>query len=101
MEHNVFELKKMETIEIVNLKCGGCVNTVKKGLLSINGVNEVEVDLENSKVIVPTEDEEIIYQIKEKLSKMGYPEIGDVNTMLHKAKSFVSCASGKMTSETE
>jgi len=89
----------MKTIEILNLKCGGCVNTVKKGLLSINGIDEVEVDLENSKVMVVTEDEQLLIRVKEKLSKMGYPEIGDANTILHKAKSFVSCASGKMTSE--
>lgn len=91
----------MKTIEILNLKCGGCVNTVKKGLLSIDGINEVEVDLENSKVMVPTENEQLLIQVKEKLSKMGYPEIGDANTILHKAKSFVSCASGKMTSESK
>ena len=90
----------MKTIEILNLKCGGCVNTVKKGLLSIDGINEVEVDLENSKVLIPTEDEQVLIQVKEKLSKMGYPEIGDANTIIHKAKSFVSCASGKMISET-
>ena len=88
-------------IEIVNLKCNGCVNTVKKGVLSIEGVNGVEVDLDASKVIVPTDSEKIIIQVKEKLSKMGYPELGDANTMLHKAKSFVSCATGRMTSETE
>ena len=92
---------RMKTIEILNLKCGGCVNTVKKGLLSVDGIAEVEVDLENSKVMVPTEDEQVLIQVKEKLSKMGYPEIGDPNTILHKAKSFVSCATGKMTSETE
>ena len=88
-------------IEIVNLKCNGCVNTVKKGVLSIDGINEVEVDLEASKVKVPTENNELINQVKAKLSKMGYPELGDANTMLHKAKSFVSCASGKMTIESE
>ena len=88
-------------IEIVNLKCNGCVNTVKKGVLSIDGINEVEVDLEASKVKVPTENKELIEQVKTKLSKMGYPELGDANTMLHKAKSFVSCASGKMTTESE
>ncbi|MCK5638205.1 MAG: heavy-metal-associated domain-containing protein [Flavobacteriaceae bacterium] len=88
-------------IEIVNLKCNGCVNTVKKGVLSIDGINEVDVDLEASKVKVPTENKELIEQVKAKLSKMGYPELGDANTMLHKAKSFVSCASGKMTIESE
>ena len=88
----------MKTIEILNLKCGGCVNTVKKGVLTIDGINKVEVDLENSIVTVPTDDEKIITQVKEKLAKIGYPEIGSANTTLHKAKSFVSCASGRMTS---
>ncbi len=89
------------TIEILNLKCHGCANTVKKGLLNIEGIDKVDVDLENSKVIVPTNDEQVIEKVKAKLSKMGYPELGDANTMLHKAKSFVSCASGRMTLETE
>ena len=89
------------TIEIVNLKCNGCVNTVKKGVLSIDGIDDVEVDLDASKVTVPTENQELIDEVKAKLSKLGYPEIGDANTMVHKAKSFVSCATGRMTSETE
>jgi len=89
------------TIEIVNLKCNGCVNTVKKGVLSIEGIDEVDVDLDASKVIVPTQDENLVKEVKAKLSKMGYPEIGDANTMMHKAKSFVSCATGKMTLDTE
>jgi copper chaperone CopZ len=91
----------MKTFEIVNLKCGGCVNTVKKGLLSINGVDKVDVDLEVSKVTVFTDDERVIADVKAKLSKMGYPEIGDANTIMHKAKSFVSCATGKMSAERE
>jgi copper chaperone CopZ len=91
----------MKTFEIVNLKCGGCVNTVKKGLLSIDGVDKVDVDLEASKVTVFTDDEKVIADVKAKLSKMGYPEIGDANTIMHKAKSFVSCATGKMSAETE
>lgn len=91
----------MKIFEIVNLKCGGCVNTVKKGLLSIEGIDKVEVDLEASKVTVFNENEDVIAKAKAKLSKMGYPEIGDANTMMHKAKSFVSCATGKMSAETE
>ena len=86
----------MTTIEILNLKCGGCANTIKKGIVSIEGVSEVTVDLEMSKVTVDTDDQPVILSVKEKLSKMGYPEIGDANTTLHKAKSFVSCASGRM-----
>ena len=92
---------KTTTIEIVNLKCNGCVNTVKKGVLSIEGIETVDVDLDNSKVTIPTVDQNLIDEVKTKLSKMGYPEVSDANTMIHKAKSFVSCATGKMTSESE
>ena len=89
----------MEIIQIENLKCGGCVSTVKKGLLSVDGIDQVEVDLENSKVMIPAKEEQVLIKAKEKLSKMGYPEIGDTNTILHKAKSFVSCANGRMNPE--
>ena len=91
----------MTTLEILNLKCGGCANSIKKGILTIDGVNEVSVDLETSKVTVNSKNESIVNQVKEKLSNMGYPEVGDANTVLHKAKSFVSCATGRMTSEAE
>ena len=91
----------MTTIEILNLKCGGCANSIKKGILSVEGVEEVSVNLETSEVIVNTTNEQLIIKVKEKLSKMGYPEVGDSNTVLHKAKSFVSCATGRMTSEVE
>jgi len=89
----------MTTIEILNLKCGGCANSIKKGILSIEGIDEVSVELETSKVIVSTTNEDLLLKVKEKLASMGYPEVGDANTILHKAKSFVSCATGRMTSE--
>ncbi len=87
----------MRTINILNLKCNGCANTIKKGLLSVEGVSEVEVTLENSEIKINKVSEEIFKSVKEKLLKMGYPEVGDANTVLHKAKSFVSCATGKMS----
>ncbi len=89
----------MKTFEISNLKCGGCVNTVKKGILSIDNIDQVEVDLETSKVTIETDNEELINRVKVKLSKMGYPEVGDLNNITHKVKSFVSCASGRMASK--
>jgi copper chaperone CopZ len=87
----------MATIEILNLKCGGCANTIKKGIVSIEGISDVIVDLETSKVTVDTDNESVVLSVKEKLSKMGYPETNETNTILHKAKSFVSCASGRMS----
>ena len=91
----------MTTLEILNLKCGGCANSIKKRILTIEGVTEVSVDLESSKVMINSSDEDIVNNVKEKLSSMGYPEVGDANTLVHKAKSFVSCATGRITSEAE
>ena len=91
----------MTTLEILNLKCGGCANSIKKGILTIDGVTEVSVDLDTSKVAIDSEDNIVLINVKSKLASMGYPEVGDANTIIHKAKSFVSCATGRMTSESE
>ncbi len=87
------------TLQIVNLKCGGCANSIKKGLLTIDGVENVEVNVEIGEVTFDAVSDELILAVKEKLAKMGYPEVGDDNTLIHKAKSFVSCVTGRMTSE--
>ncbi len=87
------------TLEILNLKCGGCASSVKKGLNSIEGVETVEVDVENGKVSFDATSDETVNLVKEKLANMGYPEVGDANTLIHKAKSFVSCATGRMGSK--
>lgn len=83
------------TLQIENLKCGGCAATIKKGILAIHGVENVDVNLEESSVSI-TSTKNNLKEVKIKLSKLGYPEIGDKNTVLHKAKSFVSCAVGKI-----
>jgi copper chaperone len=88
----------METkVYIENLKCGGCAATIKKGILSVENVTDVDVNIEESLVSV-TSSNDVVTKVKDKLSKMGYPEVGDTNTIVHKAKSFVSCATGKMSS---
>lgn len=86
-----------QKIQIENLKCGGCAATIVKGLLAIKGVEEVNVNVEDSIVSFSANDEKL-EEVKEKLSKLGYPEVGDKNTVLHKAKSYVSCAVGRVNS---
>ena len=94
MEKRKLEMMNTE-IQIENLKCGGCAATIKKGLLGLEGVKDVNVDVEKSIVSISS-DSENIEEIKLKLSKLGYPETGDKNTVIHKAKSFVSCAVGRL-----
>ena len=82
-------------IQIENLKCGGCASTITKGLFDVKGVENVTVDVEKSIVTVTTTSPNFD-EIKQKLAKLGYPETGSKNTVLHKAKSYVSCAIGKI-----
>lgn len=84
------------TLQIVNLKCGGCANSVKKGLLTIDGVENIELNVEIGEVSFDTTSEDLVLKVKQKLAGMGYPEVGDANTLIHKAKSFVSCATGRI-----
>jgi len=86
----------MTTIKIQNLKCHGCANTITKGLQSIEGISEVQIHIEDSTISFAADDETRINQVKKKLLKMGYPEEEAKNTTIHKAKSYVSCAIGRI-----
>jgi copper chaperone len=92
------------TIIIDNLKCGGCASTIKKGLMSISGVSEVNVNTETDTIEITHTDNAELSIMKEKLHTMGYPERGTVEGLdkfVSNAKSYVSCAIGKLTKEEE
>ena len=80
--------------EVENIKCGGCMNSIKTALLKIENVEEVTIDKEIDTIFVTgnVEWETIIA----KLNELGYPEKGQ-NTLIRKAKSYVNCAIGKMS----
>jgi len=84
-------------IYIQNLKCGGCANTITKGISSMESIDNVLVNVEESTVTFSYSTEEQLEEVKNKLKSMGYPEDGEANTLGAKAKSYVSCAIGKMS----
>ena len=87
----------MKTIIIIqNLKCGGCANTITTKLSAIENVSNVNVDVDTSSVSIEHHNDEDLLAIKNKLIAIGYPEEGEKNSVVSKAKSFVSCATGKM-----
>lgn len=89
----------MKTIvHIQNLKCGGCVSTITKKLNALDDVSEVTVEVEDNSVTFEYSDEHTLDVVKETLADIGYPEDGERNSLTTKAKSYVSCAFGKMTS---
>ena len=36
--------------DVENIKCGGCENSIRKGLSSIAGVSEVQIDREQQRI---------------------------------------------------
>ena len=85
------------TIEIQNLKCGGCANTIITQLSKLDGVSNVLVNNDANEVSFKYNSETGLEIVKNKLSDLGYPMIGEANPFPKKAKSFVSCAIGRMT----
>ena len=85
------------SIYIQNLKCGGCAHTITKNLQELPDLNALNIDVEANKISFDYSVEDTLKLVKAKLISLGYPSIEDENSFLHKAKSFVSCASGKLS----
>jgi copper chaperone len=79
-----------------NLKCTGCASTITSKLTDFDFVHSVMVDVEASTVEVIYELETNLPILQEALRKLGYPVVGEANSLTTKAKSYVSCAIGKM-----
>lgn len=89
-------------ISVENIKCGGCANSITAGLMEDPHVMQVQVDVVNGSVWLEIEDAGSRDAIVQRLTKMGYPETGSVeglDSMKAKAKSFVSCAVGKLSDD--
>lgn len=85
-------------ISVENIKCGGCAGSIKKKLGADSRVTAVEVDVENGMVVIEA-SENAREDFSSALLKMGYPESGTaegVAAAKARAKSFVSCAIGKV-----
>ncbi len=85
-------------LSVENIKCGGCANTITTKLNALDEINSCTVDIENG-VISIDGDESHKTQITELLLKLGYPETGTAEGLKAakaKAKSFVSCAVGRI-----
>lgn len=84
------------TYQVQNLKCGGCARTITNTLSQMNGIKDVIVEKESASVSFEHQGADDASLVKEALKKMGYPTVDDANDLALKAKSFVSCANGKL-----
>ncbi len=87
------------SIIVQNLKCGGCARTITNKLSEMENISEVQVSPNTSMVSFAYEDSNDALNVMDKLKELGYPSIDSKNTLASKAKSFVSCATGKMSKQ--
>ena len=83
-------------IEVENIKCHGCANTISKQLGKLDGVTNVAVDIASGRVSAEAHEDHLVAA----LHANGYPEKGSaegIEAAKAKAKSFVSCAIGRMS----
>lgn len=88
-------------INVENIKCGGCAATIRSKLEAMEGVDKVDVVIDEGTVHVDAADH-TREAVAARLHKLGYPESGTaegIAAATAKAKSFVSCAVGRISSE--
>lgn len=87
-----------QTIHVDNLKCGGCASTIRHRLQEVPGVTGVWVDPEADTVRFEHDGSTDPKEVLALLHRLGYPETGTGGTV-EKAKSYVSCAIGRIHGE--
>jgi len=84
------------TLQIQNLKCNGCATTIKNNLKRLQNIKDIDINIEDSLVSFIYKGENDLEVLKKELHRIGYPIAGENNNMQTKAKSYVSCAVGRM-----
>ncbi|MEG2218567.1 MAG: heavy metal-associated domain-containing protein [Muribaculaceae bacterium] len=88
------------TINVDNIRCGGCSHSIQKSLKTLTGVFSVEVDISNGIITIEHVDELKREELTAKLLSVGYPEVGTAKgfqAIKAGATSLLSCAIGKIT----
>lgn len=88
-----------QIFKVENVKCEGCANTLKKKLLNKFGEVDVNLGVMPREVILDIKDN-MINELRNALISLGYPmsneDISTIDGIKAKAKSFISCATGKL-----
>ena len=64
-------------LNVPSIACSSCSNKIEEGIRSMNGINNVNIDLKTQMVNVEFNPEQVKAQdIKKKISSMGYEVTG-------------------------
>jgi len=88
-----------KTLQVENVKCGGCASTLANKLEKEFGEISVNLEVHPREITLEIEEEKM-QDLTLALRGLGYPlstdELGLVQTASTKAMSFVSCAVGRI-----
>ena len=59
-------------LQVDNVKCGGCAATIREGLLTLSGIDEVTVVVESGSVTISGTGFDLT-KIHAKLDEIGFP----------------------------
>lgn len=61
------------TLNVPNISCGHCVNTIQRELKLVAGVADVKADAQTKQVVLDVQDEASLAEAKKTLLEIGYP----------------------------
>lgn len=84
----------MNTLTVVNIKCGGCEKKITDALTKA-GLSAVVIDVAAQTVSFEGDPD----VARKSLSGLGYPEAGspEAESLLKKGHSYISCMIGRMS----
>ncbi len=59
-------------LKVANVKCGGCASTIQEGLVTMPGIESVDVDIASGTVSINGTEIDTA-AIQRKLGELGYP----------------------------
>jgi copper chaperone CopZ len=83
------------TYTVQNIRCGGCANTITRKLGDA-GIRVLTVDPATQTVVIEHDDAAVVTRGEAVLKGLGYPPAGAESSIADTAKSFVSCAIGRL-----
>jgi copper chaperone CopZ len=88
---------KQARIQVDNLKNNECIQTITTNLMSIDGVNHVQVEAEENHIELKIHDSLDVNRVVNTLSQLGYPPSDMINALGNKVHTYISCVFGPVS----
>ena len=62
-----------KTYEVPAISCGHCTATIERELKFVDGVEDVQAELETKRVTVEVSSDDVLAAVEEMLAEIGYP----------------------------